>query len=109
MASSEPDGAPPLYVTLTLQVWSHGPQHGGHCHISYTIITSGMNQHQPRTTLSHSVQSAYTPCPSLAQKLHPTLFAMAMIQRIDHVHQAPFWLVVVRLLGNEAQLVCHIK
>ena len=28
MASSEPDGAPPLYVALTLQVWSHGPHMG---------------------------------------------------------------------------------
>ena len=30
------------------------------------------------------------------------LFAMAKIQRIGHVHQAPFWLVVVLLLGYQA-------
>ena len=30
------------------------------------------------------------------------LFAMAMIQRIGHDHQAPFWLVVLVVLGNEA-------
>ena len=28
------------------------------------------------------------------------VFAMAMIQRIGHDHQAPFWLVV--LVGNQA-------
>ena len=54
--------------------------HGGHCHISCRIITSGINQHQPRTTLSHSVQSAITLCPSLPQKLPPMLFPSSWVQ-----------------------------